>query len=156
MTFFLRVGGSALVGWRRHLRRERAPAARRRGGDEVAGVAGRGGAQPDSGVRRPVKTRAAGLRQTTGRHRKKPTASTAWHTANATATRVKRWRGTTNASQKNSGNNTAVNLPSEMNRWAATGGKMLTAIHSPYAIPRRRVTGRIDVAAQKKAAMSPT
>ena len=47
------------------------------------------------------------------------------------ATRSKRSRGVWIASQKNSGNRTDVNRPSDRKRWATTGGTMLTAIHNP-------------------------
>src|SRR5262245_47380427 len=95
-------------------------------------------------------------RHTTGCHRKNQTASTAWAAANAATTRGRRAGGMRTARQKNIGNRTAVNRPTEMNRCAATGGNTLTAIHNPYARPNRRLTGLIAATEVPNATMFPT
>src|SRR4029077_15051603 len=93
--------------------------------------------------------------QITGRHRKNHAANSACPAANAPATCHSRARGTRIASQKNTGNSTDVKRPTEMNRCAATGGKTLTAIQTPYATPNRRVTRRLAAPATANDAMSP-
>jgi 2,4-dienoyl-CoA reductase-like NADH-dependent reductase (Old Yellow Enzyme family) len=92
---------------------------------------------------------------TTGRHRKNHAASSACPAAKAPATCHSRARGRRIASQKNTGNSRDVKRPSEMNRCATAGGKILAAIQTPYAPPNRRVTGRIAAAASTNAAISP-